>query len=104
MLTEAGIGISMTENGDPYENALAERINGILKSEFQLYSSQVGFRQTEELIKQTIHAYNTLRPHSSCNYLTPEQAHQKEGKLTKRWKTYPKAISNKKMNTFETPV
>ena len=39
VLTSAGIAISMTENGDPYENALAERMNGIIKGEFNLYSS-----------------------------------------------------------------
>ncbi len=36
----------MTNNGDPYENAIAERLNGIIKSEFNLYSSQFGFEET----------------------------------------------------------
>jgi transposase InsO family protein len=81
--------ISMTENGDPYENALAERVNGILKSEFNLYSSQLGFEQTCALITATITAYNEQRPHSSCDFLTPEQAHQRQGPLKKRWKQYP---------------
>jgi len=65
----------MTQNGDPYENAIAERVNGIIKSEFSLYSSQVGFDETCGLVKKSIDAYNQLRPHSSCDYLTPDQAH-----------------------------
>lgn len=105
-LTAANIDISMTENGDPYENALAERMNGILKTEFQLYNSNVGFKQTEEMIDKSIQAYNHQRPHASCNYLTPVQAHSQTGKLPKRWKDYPKNRQKQKMNTFEfqTPV
>lgn len=84
------VAISMTEKGDPYENALAERVNGIIKAEFQLYSSQAGFEQTKQLVTQSIAAYNQLRPHGSCDYLTPLQAHQLTGTLKKRWKSYPK--------------
>jgi putative transposase len=84
------IAISMTQNGDPYENALAERVNGIIKGEFNLYSSAVGFEQTCLLVQTAIHAYNELRPHASCDYLTPHEAHQHSGVLTKRWKHYPK--------------
>ena len=90
ILKEHDIAISMTENGDPYENALAERVNGILKTEFNLYSSPYGFEQTFELVKSSIAAYNEHRPHSSCDMLTPNQAHLKEGVLKKRWKHYPK--------------
>lgn len=106
LLTEAAIEISMTENGDPYENALAERINGILKTEFRLYSTQLGFQQTEQLISKSIHAYNHSRPHSSCNYMTPHQAHLNQGKMNKKWKEYPKTTQKQKINTFEkaTPV
>jgi putative transposase len=89
------LAISMTENGSPYENALAQRVNGILKEEFNLYSSAVGFEQTCQLIEQSIHAYNNLRPHASCDYLTPQQAHQHSGVLTKRWKNYPRQEKTK---------
>ena len=78
----------MTENGDPYENALAERMNGILKAAFNLFNSQLGFEQTSNLITKSIRAYNHLRPHASCDYMTPEQAHLQSGQLNKRWKTY----------------
>lgn len=88
MLGSNNAAISMTNNGDPYENAIAERLNGIIKSEFSLYSSQFGFEETNSQVEKSIHAYNNIRPHSSCDYLTPEQAHQKSGVLKKRWKPY----------------
>jgi transposase InsO family protein len=89
LLKAAQISISMTERGDPYENALAERMNGILKSEFNLYDSSSNFEQTRQKINQSIKAYNELRPHGSCDYLTPEQAHRQDNVLQKRWKNYP---------------
>lgn len=94
LLTDNNIAISMTNNGDPYENALAERINGIIKSEFNLYSSQMGFEETSIAVAENIKAYNQLRPHASCDYLTPHQAHQQSGTLKKRWKNYhhPKSV------------
>ncbi|MGK6353579.1 IS3 family transposase, partial [Parapedobacter sp. DT-150] len=64
------VAISMTENGDPYENALAERVNGILKEEFNLHYSGMGFQETERKIAESIRVYNEVRPHASCDYLT----------------------------------
>jgi putative transposase len=89
LLGSEQISISMTERGDPYENALAERMNGILKGEFNLYSSSCNFEQTYQKIDSSIKAYNELRPHGSCDYLTPCQAHKQGDVLKKRWKTYP---------------
>lgn len=88
LLLQNKIAISMTENGDPYENALAERMNGIIKTEFNLYNSQLGFEQTANLITKSINAYNQLRPHASCDYMTPDETHLKSGQLNKRWKNY----------------
>lgn len=85
-LLASGIAISMTENGDPYENALAERVNGIIKEEFSLHHSGTGFDDTRKKIAESIRAYNEIRPHASCDYLTPEQAHLRTGDLAKRWK------------------
>lgn len=90
LLGSQNIAISMTERGDPYENALAERMNGIVKEEFNLYSSQENFEQTYQRIVKSIAAYNEIRPHGSCDYLTPCQAHKKHGELKKRWKNYAK--------------
>ena len=55
-----GIAISMTQNGDPYENAIAERVNGIIKTEFNLNSSQLGFEQTLLKVKNAIENYNLM--------------------------------------------
>lgn len=64
--------ISMTENGDPYENAIAERVNGILKDEW-LYEMQLkDQKQTLEILNQIIALYNENRPHLSLKYQTPE--------------------------------
>jgi putative transposase len=88
LLGSEHISISMTECGDPYENALAERMNGILKGEFDLYGSSVSFELTYQKIRASIKAYNELRPHGSCDYLTPCQAHDQGNKLKKRWMNY----------------
>ena len=89
-LERNGIRISMTENGDPYENAIAERINGILKQEFGLGEKLNNNSQAKELAKQGIAIYNHLRPHISCGMLTPEQMHlQDELKI----KTYKKTLN-----------
>jgi len=97
LLASAGIAISMTESGDPYENALAERMNGIIKGEFNLYESQTSFDQTHQRVADSIAAYNGLRPHSSCDYLTPNLAHLQNGELKKRWKNYPKKMPKKQL-------
>jgi putative transposase len=89
------IAISMTERGDTYENTLAERMNGIIKGEFNLYSSQESFENTYERILKSVEAYNEIRPHGSCDNLTPSQAHNKQGELKKRWKNYPKKVFEK---------
>jgi putative transposase len=93
LLTDGNIAVSMTENGDPYENAIAERVNGILKAEFDLYGAQTGLRETTGKIRDNIQTYNQVRPHASCDYLTPEQAHLQHGELKKRWK--PKKYKTK---------
>lgn len=96
MLTANKIHVSMTENGDPYENAVAERVNGILKSEWLDHQQYDNFEQANEHIDRIIKTYNTLRPHLSCDMLTPEQAHAKVGKLKKRWKQ--RKITQKKVS------
>lgn len=98
LLNKSNIAISMTQQGDPYENALAERMNGIIKSEFNLYYSHYGLEQTCQLIKNSIMAYNNHRPHGSCDMLTPQNAHFKTGELKKHWKQYPKKWQRKLQN------
>jgi len=77
----------MTEKGDPYENAIAERVNGILKGEFLLHKTFSTFNEAEQAVVNAIEKYNHLRPHASCDNLTPVQAHENNGILRKRWKT-----------------
>jgi len=87
MLEHYGIKISMTEKGDPYENAIAERVNGILKEEFLLNKTFQSFTEAEQSVNNAIDKYNQIRPHESCDNLTPVQAHDQNGFLRKRWKT-----------------
>ncbi len=92
MLGSNGIAISMTEKGDPYENAIAERVNGILKHEFGINQRFRSFEEAAGAICRAIQTYNEQRPHSSCDYLTPEEAHKTEGLLTAKWRSKNEAI------------
>ncbi len=87
LLCSRDIRISMTSQGDPGENAVAERINRTIKEEFNCRAF-LSFDLAKSAITKSIHAYNQLRPHASCDYLTPNQAHLKEGTLKKRWRKY----------------
>jgi transposase InsO family protein len=89
LLKSHHIRISMTEKGDPLENAIAERVNGILKEEL-LQQKYADFETAKKHVAKSIVIYNTLRPHSSCNMLTPQIAHMQTGKLKKHWKNYYK--------------
>lgn len=97
-LKERKISISMTENSDPRENAIAERVNGILKREWIDREEYVTIDQARSRIVQIVSLYNDVRPHLSIDYLTPSQAHEREGKLTRRWKTYYKKKENMEKN------
>ncbi len=87
LLEHYQIQISMTENGDPYENALAERVNGILKHEFLLEKPFASLAEATVTVNHAIEKYNHIRPHDSCDKLTPVQAHNRNGYLYKHWKT-----------------
>ncbi len=86
-LKDKKIKISMTENGDPLENAIAERVNGILKSEL-LEEVFASFETAQREVAVACSTYNHLRPHGSIDNLKPAQAHQKAGEIKKRWKNY----------------
>ncbi len=81
-----GVAISMTEGGDPYENAIAERVNGILKEEFYLADIFPSHEEAAKEIAQAIEIYNTRRPHLSCQMLTPEEAHRLTSLHPTDWK------------------
>ncbi len=87
LLNKEGIAISMTQSGNPRDNAIAERVNGILKQEL-LKESYANINVAYKSVEQAIGIYNTLRPHSSVDMLTPEKAHQRTGDLRRRWRNY----------------
>ena len=88
LLESNNIAISMTENGDPLENAIAERVNGIIKEEY-LNDYQVdNLEEAKKLLKAVIELYNNERPHMSIGNLTPNQVHKNNIKTDKLWKNY----------------
>jgi transposase InsO family protein len=82
--------ISMTENGDPLENSIAERVNGILKDEWLNHIKLETLEEAHKELTQIIKTYNQQRPHSSLDMNTPEYAHNQRGKIKRRWKNYYK--------------
>jgi len=75
-LQGAGLGISMTEQMHCYENALAERVNGIVKQEYGLESTFRTKEQARKAFAEAVWLYNHKRPHMSLKYRTPEEVHQ----------------------------
>jgi putative transposase len=88
LLTKKHIRISMTESGNPQENAVAERANGIVKDEFLTDQHFENMDQAAKAVAIAISTYNYVRPHLSINMLTPEIAHRHNGEIKKRWKSY----------------
>ena len=86
LLTEHHCKISMTQDGNPYDNAIAERINGILKQEFGLEQNLHDLNEAQKLTDQAITLYNQSRPHLSCHYHTPHQMHQQQTIKLKSWR------------------
>ncbi|NTS75751.1 transposase, partial [Catenovulum sp. SM1970] len=66
---------SMTDGYDCYQNALAERVNGILKNEYLLMKPN-NLNEAREMVKQSVDLYNQQRPHSALKYKTPDEIHQ----------------------------
>ena len=79
--------ISMTQSKDPYENAMAERVNGILKTEL-ISSSYDDINAASISIAKAITIYNYRRRHSSINYQIPNDVHRQKGPQIRRWKNY----------------
>jgi transposase InsO family protein len=75
-LKKEGIEISMAEAGNPYENAIAERVNGILKDEFLLDRTMEDVATARLAVRQAVVAYNTLRPHRSIGLMKPEERYR----------------------------
>jgi transposase InsO family protein len=75
-LKREGIEISMAEAGNPYENAIAERVNGILKDEFLLDRTMRDVETARLAVRQAVGAYNTLRPHRSIDLIKPAERYR----------------------------
>ena len=73
--TRHGVQCSMTDGYDCYQNALAERVNGILKNELLLHSPN-DLQQARSMVGEAIRIYNTERPHMALKYKTPDAVHR----------------------------
>ena len=80
----------MTESGNPRENAIAERVNGILKAEWLNDEHFIGMFDARRRIAEVIDIYNNKRPHMSLDYSTPHEAHKMHGEHVRSWKNYYK--------------
>ena len=86
LLKKHKVKCSMTEQYDPYQNATAERINGILKHEFILGMKIKDLKLMKCLIKESIKIYNTERPHLSCQMHTPQYMHGQNDVVIKTYR------------------
>lgn len=94
LLNSYDVQISMTESGDPLENAVAERVNGILKEEYLEYYKVRTFKQAKELFDKVVVLYNEHRPHMSIGNQTPNKVHLGEvEKGERKWKTYYRKVN-----------
>ena len=95
ILRRHNIKISMTECGDPKDNAVAERVNGIVKNELLQGMSFFSIQEVRKALKAAIDFYNNERPHMSLDWRTPAEAALCTGELKKKWTSYrEKAIKS----------
>lgn len=85
-----GFILSTTEKYDPYENAVAERMNGILKYEFGLRRELPNMEIAVKMVDEAVHLYNSKRLHRSLDMETPNEAHIKQNH---KYATYRKSKS-----------
>jgi len=90
LLQDYDIKISMTENGDPLENAIAERVNGIIKEEYLQDYTVNTITEAKKVLIFAVKLYNEERPHMSIGNLPPNQVHEQNLKTEKLWKNYYK--------------
>lgn len=94
LLKKSNIQISMTTKGDPLENAIAERVNGILKGEYLFHYHLKDIKDVAKLLSRSVHLYNNHRPHLSIGNFCPEYVHANELKTKMLWKNYYKQKKN----------
>ena len=103
-LKKRDFNISMTESGDPRDNAIAERINGILKVEWLYDVKFKNIDQARSYLQSTINTYNKSRPHMSINMMTPEMVHNMNGGIPRLWKNYNLINYNKRNNNLNSRI
>lgn len=94
ILEENGIQISMSAKASPQQNPSAERLNRTLKYTFRMRKTFANYQEAMSSLVDAVYVYNHIKPHSSCDQLTPAEAHLREGPLKKHWK--PKKRKRKK--------
>jgi transposase InsO family protein len=90
LLQDKNIKISMTENGDPLENALAERLNGILKDEYLIDNPVTSIEEARKVLTRSVSLYNEDRPHMSIGNQYPAVVHEQKIQTERLWKNYYK--------------
>lgn len=88
LLQDYRVEISMTEKGDPLENPVAERVNGIIKNEYLFDKEVDGINHAKVALHEAVHLYNHERPHLSIGMMTPQNVHQNDLQTEKLWKNY----------------
>jgi transposase InsO family protein len=103
LLQEHGIRISMTETGDPKDNAQAERINNTMKNELLKGMRFTNIEEVKAAVARAVDFYNKERPHMSINMKTPAEAALCEGELTKLWVSYRENAIRAKQAAWDIP-
>lgn len=88
LLKQFGLAISMTERGDPKENAVAERVNNTLKNELFKSMEFRTIEQVKKALEKAVDFYNNRRPHMSLDMMTPAKAAMQKGEIKKCWTSY----------------
>lgn len=87
-LRSHGMRVSMTQTSDPRDNAIAERVNGILKNELMEHLVPENFTQGKEMLDEAVRIYNEERLHMSIDFQVPAKAHELHYRLNQRWRNY----------------
>lgn len=103
LLMSNGISISMTEGGDPKENAKAERINGTMKNELLKGVELHNVKEAREAVARAVEFYNNRRPHMSTGMMTPSEASHCCGELRKMWRSYREEAIKKQRKILGNP-
>lgn len=93
-----GIGISMTENGNPKDNAVAERVNNTIKNELLKGMSFFTVDEVKAALRTAVDFYNNERPHLSLDGMTPCQASRTTGEIQKNWISFREIAIKKQMS------